>query len=95
MRKIVLLTLCLGLPAGQARAEIDWESKGMQIAGEILANPAAFLYEFQQDLEGTTPLPPGKRYGFQTGLWGGALPTIGVMPSLSGKFRLHGEGRLS
>lgn len=95
MRKIILMTLCLGLLAGQARATVDWESKGLQIAGEILANPAAFLYEFQQDLESTTPLPPGKRYGFQTGLWGGVLPTIGVMPSLSGKFRLHGEGRIA
>jgi len=95
MKRTILILTALVCLNGAAFAAIDWESKGMQIAGEIIANPAGFFYDFQQDLEGTTPLPPGKTFGIQTGLWGGILPTIGAMPSVSGKFRLHGEGRIA
>jgi hypothetical protein len=78
-----------------AFAGVDFTSVGMKMAGEIVANPAGFLYDFQQDMESTTPLPPGKTFGVQTGLWGGILPTIAAMPSVSGKIRLHGEGRIA
>jgi len=82
--------LCLG---GIAQAKVDWESKGMQIAGEIMANPAAFFYDFQQDLEATTPLPPGKRFGVQTSLFPTTIPMTYTNVSL--KARLHGEGRIA
>ena len=82
--------MCLN---GAAFAAIDWESKGMQMAGEILANPAAFFYDFQQDMETTTPLPPGKVFSVQTGLFPTMLPMTNL--NLSGKYRLHGEGRLA
>jgi hypothetical protein len=95
MKRLILALAAPALLAGQAFAAIDWEAKGMQMATEILANPAGFFYDFQQDFEGTTPLPPGKTFGVQTGLWGGILPTAAAMPSLSGKVRLHGEGRLA
>jgi len=93
MKKLILILavlLCLG---GRSFAAVDWESKGMQLAGEIVANPSAFFYDFQQDLEGTTPLPPGKRFSVQTGLFPSLLP-MGYM-NLSGKYRLHGEGRIA
>ena len=34
-----------------ARAGIDFEGKATELLGEILANPSAFFYDFQQDLE--------------------------------------------
>jgi len=95
MKRTILLLTALFCFNSAAFAAIDWEAKGMQMAGEIIANPAGFFYDFQQDFEGTTPLPPGKVFGVQTGLWGGMLPTIAAMPSLSGKLRLHGEGRIA
>lgn len=95
MKRLTLTFLALFIVKSPAFASIDMESKGMQMVGEIMANPAGFFYDFQQDLEATTPLPPGKRFGLQTGLWGGILPTLGAMPSLSGKVRLHGEGRIA
>ncbi|MFH1619984.1 MAG: hypothetical protein ABIG11_08785 [bacterium] len=72
-------------------AGIDFEGKAMQLAGEVLANPAAFFYDFQQDLEATHPLPPGKWMGFQMGLFPSLLP-MGY-GNLSGKVRIHPEGR--
>ena len=95
MKRTILLLTALFCFNSAAFAAIDWQAKGMQMVGEIISNPAAFFYDFQQDLEATTPLPPGKTFGVQTGLWGGILPTIGVMPSLSGKLRVHPEGRLA
>lgn len=91
-RLILTLTavLCLN---GMSFAAIDWESKGMQMVGEIVANPSAFFYDFQQDLEGTTPLPPGKSFGFQTGLFPTLIP-MGYT-NISGKYRVHAEGRLA
>ena len=75
-----------------ARAEIDFEGKGAQLLGEVLANPSAFFYDFQQDLEATHPLPPGKWLGFQMGIFPSLLP-MGY-GNLSTKVRVHPEGRL-
>jgi len=93
MKRLILIFLSLFLIKGVAFATIDWESKGMQIAGEIIANPAGFFYDFQQDLEATTPLPPGKTFGIQTGLFPTTIPM--TYTNVSGKFRLHGEGRIA
>ncbi len=94
MMKRTFLTIAALFPlGGAANAAIDWESKGMQIAGEIIANPAGFFYDFQQDLEATTPLPPGKTFGFQTSLFPTAIPMTYV--NGSAKVRLHGEGRIA
>ena len=93
MKKLILILLALFLVKSHAFATVDWESKGMQIAGEIIANPAGFFYDFQQDLEATTPLPPGKRFGFQMGLFPTLIPV--TYTNISGKYRLHGEGRIA
>lgn len=93
MKKLTLILLALFLVKSPAFAKIDWESKGMQIAGEVLANPAGFFYDFQQDLEGTTPLPPGKTFGVQTSLFPTTIPM--TYTNVSGKLRLHGEGRIA
>jgi len=95
MKRLILTFLMLFAVKSMAFAKVDWESTGMKMAGEVVANPAGFLYDFQQDLESTTPLPPGKSFGVQTGLWGGILPTAAAMPSISGKLRLHAEGRIA
>lgn len=92
MKRLMLTFLALLIVKSPAFAKIDWESKGMQIAGEIMANPAGFFYDFQQDLEATTPLPPGKRFGFQTSLFPTTVPM--TYTNVSAKVRLHGEGRL-
>ncbi len=93
MKRLILTFLVLFFVKSTAFAKIDWTSKGMQIAGEIVANPAGFFYDFQQDLEGTTPLPPGKTFGFQTGLFPTLIPM--TYTNVSGKVRLHGEGRIA
>jgi hypothetical protein len=93
MKRTILILLGLFCLNVSAFAGVDFTSVGMKMAGQIVSNPAGFLYDFQQDLESTTPLPPGKSFGVQTGLWGGILPTIAAMPSISGKYRLHPEGR--
>lgn len=93
MKKLTLILLALFLVKSPAFASIDWQSKGMQIAGEIIANPAGFFYDFQQDLEATTPLPPGKRFGLQTSLFPTTIPM--TYTNVSGKLRLHGEGRIA
>jgi len=93
MKRIILILLALFLVKSPVFAAIDWESKGMQIAGEIMANPAGFFYDFQQDLEATTPLPPGKRFGIQTSLFPTTIPMTYTNVSL--KARLHGEGRIA
>jgi hypothetical protein len=91
--KRLILTVSLVCLNGAAFASVDWQSKGMQMVGEIVANPAAFFYDFQQDLEATTPLPPGKRFGIQTGLFPTTIPMTYL--NVSGKLRLHGEGRIA
>ena len=93
MKRLILTLLAFFLIKGAAFAAVDWESKGMQIAGEIMANPAGFFYDFQQDLEATTPLPPGKRFGIQTGLFPTLIPM--TYANASGRFRLHGEGHIA
>ena len=93
MKRLTFMLTALLCLNGAAFAAIDWESKGMQMVGEIVANPSAFFYDFQQDLEGTTPLPPGKSFSVQTGLFPTLIP-MGYT-NLSGKYRLHAEGPLA
>lgn len=93
MKRLILILLGLFLVKSPAFASIDWESKGMQMVGEIVANPAGFFYDFQQDLEATTPLPPGKRFGVQTSLFPTTIPM--TYANVSAKLRLHGEGRMA
>jgi len=93
MKKLILTLAFFMCLNGISFAAIDWESKGMQLAGEIVANPGAFLYDFQQDLEATTPLPPGKSFSVQTGLFPTFIPLTNL--NLSGKYRLHAEGRIA
>ena len=93
MKRLILIFLALFLIKSPAFAAIDWTSKGMQIVGEIVANPAGFFYDFQQDLEATTPLPPGKTFGIQTGLFPTLIPM--TYTNVSAKLRLHGEGRIA
>jgi len=93
MKSFILALTALFCLGGAANAGVDWESKGMQMIGEVMANPAAFFYDFQQDLESTTPLPPGKRFGLQTGLFPTTIPM--TYTNVSGKYRLHGEGRIA
>lgn len=93
MKRLILASAVLLSFNGSSFAAIDWESKGMQMVGEILANPAAFFYDFQQDLEATTPLTPGKSFGLQTGLFPTAIPLTYL--NASGKYRLHAEGRIA
>lgn len=92
MKKLILTVLFLCAPAA-AMATVNWESIGMNMVGEIVANPAAFFYDFQQDLEGTTPLPPGKSFGIQTNLFPALIPMTYV--NGSAKVRLHAEGRIA
>ncbi len=92
-RTIIFTVLLLLIPCISYANSIDFGTKATQLAGEIIANPAGFFYEFQQDLETTTPLPPGKTYGFQTGIFPTLLPA--TYANLSGKYRLHGEGKIS
>lgn len=92
-RAIIFAVLLLIMPCGAGASGIDLGAKATQLAGEIIANPASFFYEFQQDLETTTPLPPGKTYGFQTGIFPTLLPA--TYANLSGKYRLHAEGKIS
>ncbi len=93
MKRLILILLGLFLVKSPAFASIDWQSKGMQMVGEIMANPAGFFYDFQQDLEATTPLPPGKRFGIQTSLFPTTIPM--TYTNVSAKLRLHGEGRIA
>lgn len=91
MKKISIIFIVFFIPS--KLFSIDWEAKGMELIGEIVANPAAFFYDFQQDLEATTPLPPGKSFGIQTGLFPTFLP-VGYA-NVSAKLRLHAEGRVA
>ncbi len=93
MKRLILTSAVLLCLNGISFAAIDWQSKGMQMVGEVLANPSAFFYDFQQDLEATTPLTPGKSFGLQTGLFPTTIPMTFV--NVSGKYRLHAEGRIA
>lgn len=93
MKRLIITLAVLLCLNGMSFAAVDWESKGMQMVGEIVANPSAFFYDFQQDLEATTPLPPGKSFSVQTGLFPTLIP-MGYT-NLSGKYRLHAEGRIA
>ncbi len=93
MKRLILTFAAFFFVNSAAYASIDWESKGMQIAGEVIANPAGFFYDFQQDLEATTPLPPGKSFGIQTGLFPTTIPM--TYTNVSAKLRLHAEGRIA
>ena len=93
MKRLILTFLELFMIKSPAFAGVDWSSTGMQMVGQIVANPAAFFYDFQQDLEGTTPLPPGKSFGIQTGLFPTLIPL--TYTNASAKLRLHAEGRIA
>jgi hypothetical protein len=79
-------------------AESQFDSFAIQQAGKLLSNPPLFVYEFQRNTESTYPLPPGKRFGLNYHFLGGLLvlplPDITSAYNLSGKVRLHPEGRL-
>ena len=93
MKRLILASAVLLCLNGISFAAIDWQSKLTQMGGEVLANPSAFFYDFQQDLEATTPLTPGKSFGVQTGLFPTTIPLSYL--NASGKYRLHAEGRLA
>ncbi|OGR78978.1 MAG: hypothetical protein A3I11_00790 [Elusimicrobia bacterium RIFCSPLOWO2_02_FULL_39_32] len=79
-------------------AENQFQSFAIQQAGKLLANPPLFIYEFQRNMESTNPLPTGKKIGLNYHFLGGILivplPDLTSAGNLSGKFRLHPEGRL-
>lgn len=79
-------------------SENQFQSFAIQQAGKLLANPPLFIYEFQRNMESTNPLPPGKKIGLNYHFLGGILvvplPDLTSAGNLSGKFRLHPEGRL-
>jgi len=85
--------------ASTLRSENQFESFGLKQLGNILSNPPLFFYEFQRNTESTFPLPPGKRFGVNTHLFGGIivipLPDVTSVFNVSGKVRLHPEGRLA
>ncbi|MFA5161614.1 MAG: hypothetical protein WC421_05160 [Elusimicrobiales bacterium] len=73
-------------------AAIDWNAAGRQIAAQALSDPGAFMAEFQQDLEATTPLPTGQPAALQAGLAPSLFPA--GMANLSVKRRLCPESYL-
>ena len=79
-------------------AEEQFSSFGIQQVGKLIANPPLFIYEFQRNMESSNPLPPGKFIGFNYHFLGGILivplPDVTSAANLSGKFRIHPEGRL-
>jgi len=93
--KLILLAgLALAVLQGQvpcSSAASGWDGLASRLAGEVLADPAAFFFDFQQDLEATLPLPPGKEFGAQVNLFPALIPMTYV--NISGKVRLHREGR--
>ncbi|MDD2774179.1 MAG: hypothetical protein PHP45_10860 [Elusimicrobiales bacterium] len=91
--KIRLLASAALLLLSAAADALDFEGKGRELVGEIMANPGAFLFDIQQDAEATAPLVPGKKFGIQTALLPAILPAGYV--NLSLKARVHPEGRLS
>lgn len=101
MRKLTVagLTVAALLASGVARAENQFESFAIQQAGKLLANPPLFVYEFQRNMESTTPLPPGKGLGVNYHMLGGIiiipLPDLTSAYNISAKVRLHPEGRLA
>jgi hypothetical protein len=100
MRKFILVVLIAAVPfaCGTVRADNQFESFAIQQAGKLLANPPLFVYEFQRNMETTTPLPPGKGLGVNYHFLGGILivplPDITTAYNISAKVRLHPEGRL-
>lgn len=100
MRKHILAGLLAALPClpGTSRAADQFESFFIQQAGKLLANPPLFVYEFQRNMESTTPLPPGKAVGVNYHMLGGILiiplPDLTSAYNVSAKLRLHAEGRL-
>jgi hypothetical protein len=72
---------------------LDWESKGREMIGEVVSNPAAFFYDFQQDLEATSPIISGKTFSLQTGLFPTLLPMS--YANISGKLNLYSENSIA
>jgi hypothetical protein len=94
---VAILLLTLMAPMG-ARASGKFDSYLFQDAGKILSDPPGFLYEFQRNMEHTSPLPPGRRvmvnYHFLSGFLLVPLPDFATS-AINGtiKLRLHPEGR--
>jgi hypothetical protein len=96
-----LLSLVLVLLASQSKADglfDKFDSYLFQNAGKIVTDPPGFLYEFQRNMEQTSPLPPGRRlmvnYHFLSGFLIVPLPDIATSAiNGSAKLRLHPEGR--
>lgn len=107
MRKpLLLLFAALLLCPGAARASggnNPFENKGIELAADIISNPAAFFFDFQQDQESTNPLPPTKNFGVN---WhfGQFIPIIPpyliipipdpTIPNLEGKVKVFRENGL-
>lgn len=98
IRIVAAVLLWALLPVAGARAESKFDSYLFQNAGKILADPPGFLYEFQRNMEHTSPLPAGRRamlnWHFLSGFLVVPLPDIATT-AVNGTFklRLHPEGR--
>ena len=105
---VLLAALAAAVPA---RADIVQNTLS-GLGGQILSNPTGLFFDWQQDAESITPLPPGKWIGFDyhLGQFFPLGPTLGLPPmtgvmipiplpdpttagNISGKLRLHAEGR--
>ncbi len=86
---LVVMSLC----AGTARADVFY-NKAIQLASEIISNPAGFFFDFQQDMESINPVMAGKRLGFNWHIGQFLLLPVPdpTFLNLSGKFKLHPEG---
>ncbi|MBI1979332.1 MAG: hypothetical protein HYS58_01055 [Elusimicrobia bacterium] len=93
-----LFLVFFALTVKTVSAENQFLSFGIQQAGKLLANPPLFMYEFQRNMESTNPLPPGKWIGASYHFLGGILivplPDLTSAGNISGKLRLHAEGRM-
>jgi hypothetical protein len=90
---VFLALLLTTLLAGGARADFNFDDKMQELMTDVMSNPSAFLSEFQQDMEATTPLAPGKTVALQTGLFPTTIPF--TFTNISGKYMLHPEGNWS
>ena len=78
-------------------------NEGVTLASDFVANPAAFFFDFQQDMESTNPLPPTKNYdlNWHFGQFLPIIPPYVIIPipdptilNLSGKVKILRENGL-
>lgn len=101
--RLLSLTVLVALVSRAAWASSSnnpFYNEGVSLAADIIDNPAAFLFDFQQDMESTNPLPPTKNFDLN---WhfGQFLPIIPpyliipipdpTIPNLSAKLNLTRE----